>query len=152
MMTVNDIKNLIELLNEAPELAELSVTATDGSEIVLKRSTSVKRRPVHTFATAEEDYVTDSSQEPAFAELSEASPALSAVAATMVGIFHLAMPPVQPGTVIRAGQRVGSIESMKLMNDVVSTAAGTVVNVLIDDGVPVEYGQVLYQVAAQPIV
>jgi len=36
---------------------------------------------------------------------------------------------------------------MKLMNDVVSTAEGVVVNVLIEDGLPVEYGQVLFQVA-----
>ena len=149
MLTVNDIQNLIELLNEAPEVAELSVTATDGSEITLKRSGSARRSFTNVQSSAGQD---DSNEGPqGDAPIENTAPALSAVAATMVGIFHLAKPPVEYGAHIKAGQRVGAIESMRLMNDVVSTADGTVVNVLIDDGLPVEYGQVLFEIAARPI-
>ena len=53
------------------------------------------------------------------------------------------------GDSIRPGQVVGAIESMKLMNDVRSDAGGVVKNVLVDDGVPVEYGQALFILAVE---
>ncbi len=152
-MTVNDIQNLIDLLNETPEVAEISVTAADGSEVSVKRrasayaskacgATAVLDAPASLAETIEDE--TPVVEEPVVA--------LSVVASTMVGIFHTARPAVEVGTELKAGQRVGSIESIKLMNDVVSTCTGTVAEVLIADGQPVEYGQVLYRVATQPII
>ena len=69
--------------------------------------------------------------------------------ATMVGIFHHADPPVPYAAVIRPGQVVGYIESMKLMNDVVADEGGRVTDVLAEDGAPVEYGQALFRLAAE---
>ena len=67
----------------------------------------------------------------------------------MVGIFHTV-----DGTSCRlnvtAGQVVGAIESMKLLNDVVSQLTGPVVEVLVEDGTPVEYGQPLCKVEPAP--
>ena len=68
--------------------------------------------------------------------------------ATMVGIFHHAEPPLPYAAVIRPGQVVGYIESMKLMNDVVAEDGGRVTDVLVEDGAPVEYGQALFRLAA----
>ena len=147
MMTVNDIQNLIELLNEAPEVAELSVTAPDGSEVRLKRSPFAAKPASHQSTDATHGDLVEAADDFVSAPPIDAEPILSAIAATMVGVFHSAKPPLDAGAMVKAGQRVGSIESMKLMNDVVSTAEGIVVNVLIEDGLPVEYGQVLFQVA-----
>jgi len=102
MMTVNDIQNLIELLNEAPEVAELSVTAPDGSEIRLKRSPFAAKPPAdHSADTSGGDLL-----EAAYDSVStlsiDAEPVLSAIAATMVGVFHSAKPPLEGGAVVKA--------------------------------------------------
>jgi acetyl-CoA carboxylase biotin carboxyl carrier protein len=39
------------------------------------------------------------------------------------------------------------VEAMKLMNEIESDAAGTVVGILVEDGAPVEYGQALFKIA-----
>ncbi|MEU4537650.1 biotin/lipoyl-containing protein [Streptosporangium sp. NPDC023825] len=71
-----------------------------------------------------------------------------AVTAPLVGTFYVAAEPgappfVQPGDRVDAGQTIGIVEAMKLMNPVVSGHAGEVVEVVAGNGEPVEYGQVL---------
>ena len=44
---------------------------------------------------------------------------------------------------MKAGQVVGAIESMKLLNDVVSDVTGVVIGTMVEDGTPVEYGEPL---------
>ncbi len=68
----------------------------------------------------------------------------SLVIAPLVGIFHHVKPVVGLGAKVKTGQKIGLIEAMKLVNDVVAPAAGTVADVLIEDGLPVEYGQTLF--------
>jgi acetyl-CoA carboxylase biotin carboxyl carrier protein len=70
------------------------------------------------------------------------------VASPMVGTFYHAPEPgaepyVRAGDVVEAGQVVGIVEAMKLMNPVVAEAAGTVVAVLVGNAAPVEFGQPL---------
>jgi biotin carboxyl carrier protein len=74
------------------------------------------------------------------------NPRERAVLAPMVGIFHAIDSVMKAGAQVTEGQPVGSIESMKLLNDVLSNASGTVVEVLVDDGMPVEYGQPLCRI------
>lgn len=52
-------------------------------------------------------------------------------------------PFVQVGDHVSEGQTVCIIEAMKLMNEVESEAVGTVTQILVSDGDPVEYGQPL---------
>ncbi|MEU8381348.1 biotin/lipoyl-containing protein [Streptosporangium sp. NPDC048865] len=75
-------------------------------------------------------------------------PSSYAVTAPLVGTFYVAAEPgappfVQPGDRVDAGQTIGIVEAMKLMNPVVAGHAGEVVEVVAGDGEPVEYGQVL---------
>ncbi|MDZ5442114.1 acetyl-CoA carboxylase biotin carboxyl carrier protein [Micromonospora sp. 4G57] len=70
------------------------------------------------------------------------------VRAPVVGTFYRAPEPgaapfVSVGDLIRPGQVVGIVEAMKLMNEVTADQAGRVVEVLVDDGQPVEYDQPL---------
>jgi len=50
---------------------------------------------------------------------------------------------VAVGDRVKAGQLVGTIESLNVLNEVETTAAGRVVEIFVQDGQPVEYGQVL---------
>jgi biotin carboxyl carrier protein len=64
--------------------------------------------------------------------------------APRVGIYHRPQRPVHPGDRIEAGEIVGSIESMRILNEVVSGCTGAVAQVYVTDGSPVEYGQELF--------
>lgn len=71
------------------------------------------------------------------------------VRSPIVGTFYSAPAPdaapfVQVGSVVQAGSVLCIIEAMKLMNEIESDAAGTVLKVLVENGQPVEYDQVLF--------
>ena len=73
------------------------------------------------------------------------------VTAPMVGTFYRAPAPGEPpfvevGTRINVGQAVCILEAMKLMNELESDVGGEVVEILVDNGTPVEFGQVLMRV------
>ena len=92
---------------------------------------------------------------PAPAEPAAAPPASTAtrsdlleVTAPMVGTFYRAPAPgapavVEVGSRINVGQTVCILEAMKLMNELESEVGGEVVEILVDNGTPVEFGQVL---------
>lgn len=55
-------------------------------------------------------------------------------------------PFVEPGTAVDAGTQVCILEVMKLMNTVVAGVRGTIAEVCVEDGAPVQYGDVLFRV------
>ena len=70
------------------------------------------------------------------------------VTAPMVGTFYRAPGPEEPpfvdiGSRISIGQAVCILEAMKLMNELESEVSGEVVEILVENGTPVEFGQVL---------
>ncbi len=76
---------------------------------------------------------------------------LQAITAPMVGTFYRSPAPgedpfVDLGTRIKAGQTVCILEAMKLMNELESEVAGEVVEILVENGTPVEFGQVLMRI------
>jgi acetyl-CoA carboxylase biotin carboxyl carrier protein len=69
----------------------------------------------------------------------------------IVGTFYRAPSPdaapfVQVGAVIQPGAVLCIIEAMKLMNEIEADVAGKVVKILVENGQPVEYDQVLFEV------
>lgn len=67
----------------------------------------------------------------------------------MVGTFYAAPSPdadpyVKVGDKVKSGQVLCIVEAMKLMNEIEADASGTIVEVLSDNGRPVEYGQTLF--------
>lgn len=83
-------------------------------------------------------------------ETREEPPKMEEIKSTMVGTFHACVsnrpPLVIEGDHVMPGQKIGIIEAMKVMKDVISTIQGKVVKVLITDGHAVEYGQPLFKV------
>jgi acetyl-CoA carboxylase biotin carboxyl carrier protein len=82
-------------------------------------------------------------------------PSMHEVAAPLLGIFYRAPRPgaapyVEVGSEVQEDTVVGIIEVMKLMNSVPAGVRGTVVEILVEDGATVEYGQVLLRVSRGP--
>jgi acetyl-CoA carboxylase biotin carboxyl carrier protein len=70
------------------------------------------------------------------------------VPSPMVGTAYLASEPgakpfIEVGSKVTVGQTLLIIEAMKTMNQIPSTRAGTVTQILVEDGQPVEFGQPL---------
>ena len=66
------------------------------------------------------------------------------ITSPLVGIFHhVADHAIEEGQAVSVGQVVGSVEAMRMLNRIQSERAGTVQEVLVRDGQPVEYGQPL---------
>ncbi len=76
------------------------------------------------------------------------------VKSPIVGTFYSAPGPeaspfVTLGAKVNVGQVLCIIEAMKLMNEIESDAAGEIVNVFVENGKPVEYGERLFGIRPQ---
>jgi len=74
---------------------------------------------------------------------------LVTVTSPIVGTFYRASSPdadpfVDVGTEVKKGQVLCIIEAMKLMNEIESEVDGTIVEILVENGQPVEYGEPLF--------
>ena len=70
------------------------------------------------------------------------------VVSNMIGLFFIkpspdAEPFVKVGDKVKKGQQIGIIETIKLMNKISSEVSGTVKEICIENGMPVEYGQTM---------
>lgn len=70
------------------------------------------------------------------------------IVSPMVGTFYKSMSPdaqpfIEVGQTVAAGQVVCIIEAMKLMNEIEAEVSGRVIEICVEDGQPVEFGQVL---------
>ncbi|MEQ9322963.1 MAG: acetyl-CoA carboxylase biotin carboxyl carrier protein, partial [Polyangiaceae bacterium] len=59
-----------------------------------------------------------------------------------------APPFVEVGSKVREGQTLCIVEAMKLMNEIEADVSGTVVEILVDNGKPVEFEQPLFRIDA----
>lgn len=139
------IQELADLLTEN-ELTEISVKE-EGKEIVIKKEVQV-------VAGAPAQAVSASIPANASAEAFVCTPIEKKgkpITSPMVGTFYKAPSPdakpfVEIGKTISQGDVVCIIEAMKLMNEIESDISGKVVEICVEDGQPVEFGQVLMYV------
>jgi len=78
-----------------------------------------------------------------------AAPAGHTVKSPMVGTFYRSSSPgaapfVQIGSVVKEGETLCIVEAMKILNEIESDKAGTVTQILCENGQAVEYGQPLF--------
>ena len=76
---------------------------------------------------------------------------LTEITSPMVGTFYRAAAPgedpfVEVGNTIKVGQTICILEAMKLMNEIESEFNAEIVEILVENGTPVEFGQVLMRI------
>jgi acetyl-CoA carboxylase biotin carboxyl carrier protein len=82
------------------------------------------------------------------------APAVHLIKSPIVGTYYAAPGPeadpfVAVGNDVEAGQVLCIIEAMKLMNEIESDVAGEILEILVENGQPVEYGQPLFGIRAK---
>lgn len=137
------IRDLAELLKNS-DLTEIEVE-TDEVKIRVARQVAVAQVTVAAPAPVAAAPIAA----PAAAAVpAEAAPSANAVPSPMVGTAYLAAEPgaaqfVTVGGTVKEGQTILIIEAMKTMNQIPAPRSGTVTQILIEDGQPVEFGEPL---------
>ncbi|OIN96515.1 acetyl-CoA carboxylase, biotin carboxyl carrier protein [Candidatus Desantisbacteria bacterium CG1_02_38_46] len=163
-MNLKELRDIIQIIQEA-DIDELEIER-EGVRIRIKKrpgessrlSQSIPTVPVVP-APIQPSISTSVPQTPETQSVSAPVPPqaktegkeLVSVISPMVGTFYRtpgpdADPYVELGSIVKKGQVVCIVEAMKLMNEIESEVDGKIVKILIENGQPVEYGQVLFQV------
>ena len=82
--------------------------------------------------------------------IDDADPSVVFITSPFVGTFYRAPSPetanfCEVGSQVKQGQTLCIIEAMKLMNEIESDASGTIVDILVENGKSVEFGQKLFK-------
>ncbi|WP_413853747.1 acetyl-CoA carboxylase biotin carboxyl carrier protein [Candidatus Ruminimicrobium bovinum] len=130
-MNSNEIKKFLESIRDT-DIEEMEFE-TDDTSVYLKKSEVTVKQPV-----IEEKVAVKKSP-------------IVPIKSNMVGTFYSSpsndRPPfVVEGTRVEVGQKIGTIEAMRVNKDVIATTSGKVVKVCIQNGQTVEYGQELFLV------
>ena len=153
-MDIRKVKKLIELLDESG-IAEIEITEGEESVRISRYSPGyapqmpqvqyAQPQPAAAAAPAAEQAASAS------ASTREAEPEEDgfAVIAPMVGTFYSAASPgsapfVQVGDRVNQGDTLCIVEAMKMMNQIEAEVSGTIKSIRVQNGDPVEYGQVLF--------
>lgn len=148
-VNLNEIKELIKLLGET-DITELHLESAGVKVAIKKGGTGQLGAPVFEATGDVQAEKAEKAPKPVI-EKSRDTSNLIPITAPMVGTFYRrpapdAEPFVEVGQMVSEGQPVCIIEAMKLMNEIESEVAGKIVEVLVEDGQPVEYGQTLFLV------
>ena len=141
---------MIALMNEN-NLLELEIEK-DGNRIRLKK-TSPGPEGSLTGPIIVEKHEIAQGQPTREERISEVAAKSVEIKAPMVGTFYRAPSPeasayVEVGQVIEPGQIICIIEAMKLMNEIKSEIKGKVIEILVDNAEPVEFGQPMFLIEA----
>ncbi len=146
-MDLRKLKTLIDLVAESG-IAELEVTEGEDRVRIAKFS------PAPAAPTAATTVITAPVPGAMAANGSTVSPAATepeghAVKSPMVGTFYRSPSPgaaafIELGQAVKPGDTLCIIEAMKLLNEIEAEVGGTVKQILVENGQPVEYGQPLF--------
>jgi acetyl-CoA carboxylase biotin carboxyl carrier protein len=149
MTYIKEIKEMIALMNDN-NLVELEIEK-DGLKIKLKRSGNgqesqafINGAPIMMERVAPV-VRNEAAPEPPQQEKG------GFIKSPMVGTFYRAPSPEAPpfvdkGSDVEVGQVVCIIEAMKLMNEIKSEVKGKIVEILVENGRPVEFGQPIFRI------
>ena len=145
VISIEQLQHLVRLLDSS-DVSELELKrAAEGIRLVLRKV----KLPENSDQSLGSQYVRPTSN-----AADDVAPAASPketehkVVAPFVGTFHVWAKPkggtlVAVGDRVKAGQLVGTIQSLNVLNEVETSVAGRVVEIFVQDGQPVEYGQLL---------
>jgi acetyl-CoA carboxylase biotin carboxyl carrier protein len=152
-MDLRKLKTLIDLVSES-NVSELEITEAEGKVRIVKSSGVAVAAPVvmaaPVAAVAAPQVATAAAVADAAAAPEVAAPAVGhTVKSPMVGTFYRSSSPgaapfAQIGTVVKEGDTLCIVEAMKILNEIEADKAGTVTQILCENGQAVEYGQPLF--------
>lgn len=139
-MDIEKLKEFIAFMNEN-NLCELEIEE-EGKRIRLKKFSSEQPVIVSTVNPTVSQLQAERTKE-------EEREGLVEIKSPMVGTFYRAPSPgarpyVEVGDTIKAGDVVCIIEAMKLMNEIKAEVGGKIAQILVENGQPVEFAQVLF--------
>lgn len=141
------IEKLVKLLSDN-ELTELTLEDGEKAVIIKKEKEIVTTQAIpvapQVQASAPVPAIQEAPKAESVKEISKGVP----ITSPMVGTFYKAPSPgaasfTEVGKTVSVGQIVCIIEAMKLMNEIESDVSGKIIEICVQDGQPVEYGQVL---------
>ena len=151
-MDLRKLKTLIDLVSES-NVSELEITEAEGKVRIVKGGPAMvqgMQMPMQVPLNA------PASTAPAQALAAASAPAAApevpkghVVKSPMVGTFYRASAPgakafVETGSQVKEGDTVCIIEAMKILNEIEADKAGTITEILCENGQAVEYGQPLF--------
>ena len=148
-MDIRKVKKLIELLDESG-IAEIEIIEGEESVRISRYSTSAQAvAPIVAAAPVAAPVAAAPAAAPAEAAPDVVEEDGYEVTAPMVGTCYAASSPgaapyVQVGDRVNEGDTLCIIEAMKMMNQIEADVAGVVKSIRIQNGEPVEFGQVLF--------
>jgi acetyl-CoA carboxylase biotin carboxyl carrier protein len=152
-MDLRKLKTLIDLVAES-DIAELEVTEGESKVRIVKSSAMPQNQMVMMQPQGMQQY--HSAPAPAAAPAAAAPVAAVAAEPTghivkspMVGTFYRSSAPGSPayvevGATVKEGDTLCIIEAMKLLNEIDADKSGTITQILVENGQPVEFGQPLF--------
>lgn len=148
-MTNDEIRELIQLVVESG-IAELEVQRGED-RVRIRRTLETVTAPAPQIIETARPSSMPASTPVAAPPASEPQSADHIVKSPIVGTYYDAPKPGDPtfvnvGDNVEPGKVLCIIESMKLMNEIESEVAGTVVAKSVENGQPVEYGQPLFTI------
>ena len=142
-MDLRKLKTLIDLVSDS-NVSELEITEAEGKVRIVKGS------PMQAMQYAMPAPLAPVPAAVALEPLAAAAPVETGhtVKSPMVGTFYRAASPESKpfsdtGTKVTESSLVCIIEAMKIMNEIQAEAKGTILEVLVENGQPVEYGRLL---------
>jgi acetyl-CoA carboxylase biotin carboxyl carrier protein len=146
-MDLRKLKTLIDLVSES-NVSELEITEAEGKVRIVKGTGPV---PQQAPSTAAAPAAIAQAAPVVAAPAQAAAPTGHVVKSPMVGTFYRSASPgakpfVELGAQVKEGDTVCIIEAMKILNEIEADQAGTVVQILCENGQAVEYGQPLFVV------
>ncbi|HEU4843257.1 MAG TPA: acetyl-CoA carboxylase biotin carboxyl carrier protein [Burkholderiaceae bacterium] len=150
-MDLRKLKTLIDLVAES-DIAELEVTEGESKVRIVKSSAMAQNQVVMMQPQGMQHYQPSAAPvaaAPVAAAVVAAEPAGHVVKSPMVGTFYRSSAPGSPafveiGSTVKEGDTLCIIEAMKLLNEIDADKAGTITQILVENGQPVEFGQPLF--------
>ena len=150
-MDIRKVKKLIEMLDESG-IAEIEITEGEESVRISRHPTGVAAAPVAVAAAPVAAAAPAPLAAPAASPVAAAAEPEEegyAVKAPMVGTFYSSPSPgspmfVQIGDRVNEGDTLCIVEAMKMMNQIEADVSGTIKSIRLQNGDPVEYGQIMF--------
>jgi acetyl-CoA carboxylase biotin carboxyl carrier protein len=147
---LSELRQLIRLVQRTG-IGELEVASGGRSVRISAFSSAPVHAPAAAVSVARPAEAAPAAPAPAAGAAGAPASNLKAITSPMVGTFYRAPAPdadpfVENGDTVEPGQTVCIIEAMKLMNEIEAEFKGRVVQVLVENAQPVEFGQKLFLV------